>query len=214
MEIGPGHGELSEMIMSKGARLTAIELDARLAGRLEAALPDIEVIAGDATKVEWPECEVVISNVPYHVTTPLLMRLLDHKYRYAVLTVQKEYADRMVARPGSKDYSRLSVCIYCKASCEILGTLPPGAFSPPPKVSSAIVGLRPQRFPFKVKDQALFYDLVRMLFSHRRKMIGTTIRRWFDVPKSTVIPFETRRVEELSPEEIGKISDAISDATV
>jgi 16S rRNA (adenine1518-N6/adenine1519-N6)-dimethyltransferase len=210
LEIGPGHGELSEIILDRGAKLTAIEIDRRLAAQLSAAYPEMKVIVGDATKAELPECDLIISNVPYHVTSPLLMRILDHKFRYAVLTVQKEYADRMVAGPGTKDYSRLSVSVYCRARCELLGSVPPGAFSPPPRVSSAIVGLRPRRFPFEVKETERYYDIVRLLFSHRRKMIGTTVRRQFELPPGTNIPFERQRVEELTPEEIGKISDFIS----
>lgn len=211
LEIGPGHGELSEIIIEKGAKLTVIEIDRRLAAQLGTTYPEMDVVVGDATRVELPRCDLIISNVPYHVTSPLLMRILDHKFRYAILTVQKEYADRMIARPGTKEYSRLSISVYCKARCELLGSIPPGAFSPPPKVSSAIVGLKPRKLPFEVKDVEIYYDLVRVLFSHRRKMIGTTIRRKFDIPSRTKIPFERQRVEELAPEEIGRLSDFISE---
>jgi len=212
LEIGPGHGELSELIIQRGARLTAIEIDTELAELLRCSFADAEIIAGDATKVEWPPCDIIISNMPYHVTTPLIMRVLDHDYKYAVLTLQEEYAERMVAPPGCKRYSRLSVCVYCKAACRILGRIPSTAFSPPPEVTSAIVGLRPRGLPFDVSDKDLYFNLVRILFSHRRKMIGTILRHRFNLPKGIHIPFEKERVEELSPEEIAKICDAISRA--
>lgn len=201
---------MTGLILERGAKLTAIEIDRRLAGELMLSHPGLEVTVEDATKVLWPACDVFISNVPYHVTSPILMRLLEHDYKRAVLTVQKEYAERMVAGPGTKDYSRLSIAVYCRAVCENLGTLPPGAFSPPPKVSSSIVRLRPRRFPFKVMDRKLYYELVRVLFSHRRKMIGTTLRRSFGVPTGVDVPFERQRVEELAPEEIAKIADAVA----
>jgi 16S rRNA (adenine1518-N6/adenine1519-N6)-dimethyltransferase len=127
---------------------------------------------------------------------------------------QKEFAERMIAKPGSKDYSRLSVMIYYKTDCEILEIVPKDKFYPKPKVDCCIVKLAPrERKPFRVSDEKLFEDLTKTLFMHRRKKIRNGVKSFCErngIPyRVEDIPYLERRVDSLYPEQIGEIADAI-----
>lgn len=210
IEIGAGHGELTQHIVRQGAKVTAVEVDPLLASELRDRFPDVDVITGDVRKVPLPSCQKIISNVPYGITTDLIIRILSMEFDHAVLTLQKEYAERLTAHPGSKRYSRISVYVYCHAASEILARVPPAAFHPPPEVDSAVVGLTRRPFPFPVRDRTLYFEVVRHLFSHRRKMIRSILRQRFGLPDDIQIPYGEMRVEQISPEAIAEISDLVS----
>lgn len=218
LEIGPGLGVLTRGLLGRARRVIAIESDHRLADYLRLALPEAEVLQGDALKVDWPEFDVMVSNLPYQISSPLTFRLLATPFDHAVLMYQWEFARRMIAAPGTPDYSRLSVGVYVRATCTILERVPRNAFRPQPKVNSAIVRLEPRPSPFAIADPDRFDAVVAALFEHRRKTVENGLRlAWRSFSESPEalevslehIPFRGQRVEELRPEEIERIAEAI-----
>ncbi|HKW43023.1 MAG TPA: 16S rRNA (adenine(1518)-N(6)/adenine(1519)-N(6))-dimethyltransferase RsmA [Thermoplasmata archaeon] len=221
LEIGPGLGVLTRHLAARAKRVIAIEADRRFAKYLEDAFPDVEVIPGDALKVDWPRFDVMAANLPYQISSPLTFKLLDGSFDRAVLMYQWEFARRMIAKPRTVDYSRLSVGVYRRAACEILERVPRNAFSPQPRVDSALVRLEPRPSPFAIPDPDRFDAVVDALFAHRRKTVENGLRlAWPTLAKTRDaletslrdIPFRDRRVEELSPEEIGRIADSLGGA--
>ncbi len=217
LEIGPGLGVLTRRLVARARRVVAIESDRRLAEYLRKAVPEAEIVHGDALKVEWPDFDVMVSNLPYQISSPLTFRLLATPFDRAVLMYQWEFAKRMVAAPGTADYSRLSVGIYVRARCEILQRVPRNAFQPQPKVNSALVRLEPQPSPFPIADPDRFDAVVAALFEHRRKTVENGLRLgWsaFSVSPESLeaalagVPFRERRVEELRPEDIEQVARA------
>lgn len=224
LEIGPGFGTLTELLVKSAGRVYAVEMDARMIEILKCKLKNrVEIIEGDFLKVELPEFDKTISNIPYSISSPLTFRLLSHGFKVAILTYQKEFAERMVAKPGERNYSRLSVATYYRANAEILEVLPPEVFYPRPEVESAVVKLTPKRRPFKVNEK-LFFTLVKGLFSHKKK----TLRRALFFSLSDAFGIESkdrrreiadsleeglpeRRVFTLSPEELAKICDVLEE---
>jgi len=206
LEIGPGNGILTRRI-AKIARVIAIEIDEKLAERIE-KLKNVDVINEDVMKVDLSRLgfNKVVSNIPYHISSPLTFKLLDEDFEVAILMYQKEFAERMVASHGSKKYSRLSVMLYQKADCRILEYVPRGAFRPVPRVDSCIVELKPLGRRFDVDDE-LFRRLVTSLFSHRRKKIKNAllIDGLIDEEMAEKLPFMEERVEHLSPEKIAEL---------
>jgi 16S rRNA (adenine1518-N6/adenine1519-N6)-dimethyltransferase len=218
LEIGPGLGVLTRLLAARAKRVVAIEADRKFAAYLREQLPDVEVISGDALKVEWPRFDVIASNLPYQISSPLTFRLLEHSFDRAVLMYQWEFARRMRAKPGTPDYSRLTVGVYRRAECEILERVPRNAFHPQPNVDSAIVSLVPRPAPFRLSDADRFDAVVDALFAHRRKTVENGLRLgWRGLASSAEVleaalpnlPHRTRRVGELSPEEIARIAEAL-----
>ncbi|TEU15452.1 MAG: 16S rRNA methyltransferase, partial [Hadesarchaea archaeon] len=112
-------------------------------------------------------------------SSDITFRLLKRKFELAILMYQREFAERLVAKPGSDDYGRLTVNAYYRASVELLGEVPPEAFFPQPKVTSAIVRLKPREPPFDVADESMFFNVVRALFQHRRQRVRNALYRSF-----------------------------------
>jgi len=218
LEIGPGLGALTRLLLRKTENVVTVEKNRRFCRYLEDELPSLRIIEGDAVKVDLPQFDVVVANLPYQISSPMTFKLLERKFDRAILMFQKEFAERMVAGRGEEGYSRLSVQVYYKSEAEIVEGVPRSAFYPQPEVESAVVSLKPRSPPFKVADEALFSHLVDKLFQHRRKTIENGISlSWRDFGdslekvKKTVrrTGFSRKRVEELSPEEIGELSDAL-----
>ena len=186
LEVGPGRGQLTEPLSRSGATIHAVEIDRDLVAALRArALPNVHVHEGDFLDTS-PDVWFhggrpyrMAANLPYNVSTPILIRLLAHaragRLSEAFLMLQKEVADRLVAAPGSGDYGPLTVATSLQADVSRVFVLPPGAFRPPPKVHSAVVRLvfRPDRVP--VADHARFDTVVRHVFTQRRKMLSTSL---------------------------------------
>ncbi|MEZ0320201.1 MAG: 16S rRNA (adenine(1518)-N(6)/adenine(1519)-N(6))-dimethyltransferase RsmA [Pyrobaculum sp.] len=192
IEVGPGRGALTFLLAERARWVYAIEVDQRLAEELRrSAPPNVEVVVGDALEIEWPRADFFVSNVPYSITSPLLLKLARHRLP-AVVTVQKEVAERLSASPGEENYGRLTVAVQCHYLVEVLRVLPPHVFSPPPRVYSSVIRLTP-REPC-VEDFAAFEKFTAFLFSARRK----TLRR-------LKLGDSDKRVYQLSLEEIVEI---------
>ena len=218
LEIGPGLGVLTHGLVDRVKRVVAIESDRRFAEYLRRSIPEADIVHGDALKVEWPDFDVMVSNLPYQISSPLTFRLLGTPFDRAVLMYQWEFAKRMVAAPGTPDYSRLSVGVYVRAACSILERVPRNAFRPEPKVNSALVRLEPRPSPFPMADPDVFDAVVTALFEHRRKTVENGLRlAWSSFAGSPEaleaalvdLPFRGRRVEELRPEDIERVAEGI-----
>ncbi len=216
LEIGPGTGIITRFLAAKAQRVLAVEIDKYLVQQLQNNMSkNVILMHGDALKVDYkqlPKFNKIVSNLPFQISSPITFKLLEHDFSLAVLMYQKEFAERMVAEPHSKQYSRLTVHLYYKAICEILETVPKTCFNPQPKVDSCIVRLKPRKTPpFNVEDEQFFLSLTKKLFNHRRKKIKNILS---ETQRNSLgsTPYLNQRVEELFPEEIGKLSNLLISA--
>ena len=229
LEIGAGIGNLTGLLAKRANEVIAVERDGKIVKALQERLKDltnVKFIHGNALKIDFPTFNKVVSNLPYSISSDVMFRLLEAKFDLAVLMFQREFAERLVAKPGSDDYSRLTVNAFYRSNIELLDHVPPTAFFPQPKVSSAIVRLKPRNPPFKVKDGKVFSDVVRALFQHRRQRVRNALMRSFaEVFPESKLPKGERRslvdgklpkelaeacVMDLTPEDFGKVSDLIT----
>lgn len=200
LEIGPGKGALTSGLLERGARVVAVEKDPFMVRYLRKRFSEeiergtLHLVEGDALRVEFPPFNKVVSNIPYEISSPLTFRLLDYGFEVGVIMYQMEFAVRMTAPPGWKEYSRLSVSVQYRADVEIVEIVPRTAFRPPPKVDSAIVKIVPKEPEVPVEDEKLFDEVLRLLFSHRRKKIKNVL--------GMDVPYGDFRVEELEVPEI------------
>ena len=191
VEIGPGQGAITLPLLQAGGRLTVIELDRDLVEPLQrrcSGQGDLQVHNSDA--LEFDFCAIapasglrVVGNLPYNISTPLLFHLLDQHRCISDMhfMLQKEVVDRMAARPGNGQYGRLSVMLQYRCRVTPLFNIGPGAFRPPPRVTSAFVRLEPYHEPpVQIADAALFATLVKQAFSQRRKTLRNTLRDLLD----------------------------------
>ena len=190
VEVGPGLGSLTLALCQAGARVRAVELDRRLAGVLQEVVRDydVDVVVADALEVDWPELLrdddrwTMVSNLPYNVATPVVMRALETAPmidRFLVM-VQREVGERLAAVPGTKAYGAVSVKVAYYARADVVGTVPPAVFVPKPKVDSALVRLqRHASPPVAVADPERMFELVRAGFATRRKMLRRALGSTF-----------------------------------
>jgi len=182
LEIGPGNGALTRALLDRGAWVHAIELDRLLCEQLGEIFPDeiasgrLTVQHGDATKCPYPPFEITVSNLPYSASSKITFRLLDAGFTVAVLMYQSEFAERMVARAGTKDCGRLSIMVQTYAAVQTCFRLPPQCFTPKPQVHSTVVKIFPREPIFPIHDRRLYADVVRALFSHRRKTVRNCLK--------------------------------------
>ena len=189
LEIGPGRGALTRALAPHVARIVAVEIDRELAAALPAHAPaHVRVVTGDFLHVDLDAllCDEplplrVIGNLPYNVASPILFRLLHdakhgRRFRDATLMLQKEVADRIMATVGTAEYGVLALQVGLLADVERILTLPPGAFRPPPKVTSAVMRLRFRPPTVDVGDPAVFERVVRGVFLQRRKTLLNAFR--------------------------------------
>jgi 16S rRNA (adenine1518-N6/adenine1519-N6)-dimethyltransferase len=210
LEVGPGFGALTAPLLERTSQVTAIELEEGAVRYLRDTFPQLKVIQGDFLEVEAPPFDLFISNLPYSLSSPLLFHLLEMDFRRAVVMVQREFAERMVATCDDKAYSRLSVNVFYRAECRVLENVPRSRFWPEPEVDSTVVLITPRPAPFQVKDEEHFLGLVDLLFQHRWKKIGTVLRmKGFLSEGRGSLPYLDQRVERLSPQRIGELSDAL-----
>ena len=187
LEIGPGIGTLTQGLAQSGANVTAIELDTRLLEVLDTTLAqydNVRIIHGDVLKLDVPsimnnEPFKVVANLPYYITTPIIMSLLESRLpiERLVVMVQKEVALRMVAKPGTKDYGALSVAVQYYTKPNIVLDVPPKSFLPAPAVTSSVIRcvLR-DKPPVDVVDEKLFFRVVKAGFAQRRKTFANTMK--------------------------------------
>jgi len=200
LEIGPGRGVLTSLLAKRTRRLIAIELDRVLAAQLRmkfALYPNVEIIEGDVLAIDFstlfgpkpgssrpglvqtPEPVPVVGNLPYYITSDILLRLFEFRQCFStiVIMVQKEVADRLAATPGTRDYGLLSATAQLYAKVERLFTLPPGAFSPPPKVHSSVVRLTmsPRVNALNVDEEG-FITFLKLSFGQKRKTLWNNLK--------------------------------------
>lgn len=187
LEVGPGIGTLTQGLAQSGADVTAIELDRRLLEVLDTTLAsydNVRIVHGDVLKLDVPTIMnhkpfKVVANLPYYITTPIIMSLLESKLpiERLVVMVQKEVALRMVAKPGTKDYGALSVAVQYYTEPDIVLDVPPKSFLPAPAVTSSVIRcvLR-EKPPVDVIDEKLFFRVVKAGFAQRRKTFSNTMK--------------------------------------
>ncbi len=205
VEIGPGLGAMTIPLLEGLGHLTVIELDRDLAVRLRQK-NKITVVESDVLKVDFaalaagakPSPMRVVGNLPYNISTPILFHLLDvaHLVKDQHFMLQKEVIDRMVAKPSTSDYGRLSVMLQWRYEMQSLFNVPPECFDPPPRVMSAIVRMRPHPAPAALEVAGLS-EIVKVAFSQRRKLLRHTLGKWLD-EKNLAGSFDVqRRAEEV-----------------
>ncbi|MEM2942710.1 MAG: 16S rRNA (adenine(1518)-N(6)/adenine(1519)-N(6))-dimethyltransferase RsmA [Candidatus Bathyarchaeia archaeon] len=218
LEVGPGLGALTELLQTRVKRVVAVEKDPELVQLLRKRLrsnPRVDVVEGDILRIPLPEYDMVVSTPPYNISSKLLFRLLEKRCRRIVLVLQREFAERLVARPDTREYSRLTVMATHKAHVEILGYVPAWSFTPKPKVDSALVSITPKESPRTV-DEDLFTDLVRGLFTQRRRMLRRSLRNYLQQRLHTLpawidkIEIPDKRVYQASLEEFEKLTRDLS----
>jgi len=182
LEIGPGRGVLTSALLAKGAILTVIEIDSTLTGSLESRFREeiaegrLKIINADATKTKIPDFDYAISNLPYSASSKITFRILEREYKAAVLMYQKEFAQRMIAMPGTPACGRLSIMVQTYARVKPVMEVPPESFSPPPEVWSWVVKITPIEPPYQINDHEIYADLVKSLFSARRKTVRNGLK--------------------------------------
>jgi len=174
LEIGPGIGTLTIEIAKKAGKVIAIEQDTAIFNILKKRLEkekidNVELINGDAVKVDFPEFNKIVSNLPYQISSPISFKFLEHDFDLAILMYQKEFADRMNGKVGTKQYSRLSAMLYFKADVKSLTKVSPESFIPSPKVDSSVVELKPKENKIADDDFKIYSKVVKALFQHRNK---------------------------------------------
>lgn len=188
LEVGPGTGALTRHLAGRVAHLTLVELDDEMAAELVgryAGRSDVEVVHDDVMEVSLADIfqgrgTMVIGNIPYGITTPLIFHILEARaaVEVVVLTVQREVALRLTALPGTKEYGALSVGVQAIATVERLFDVPRGAFRPRPDVDSAVVRIRPlSPAPLSAREEAALRTLTRAAFSRRRKQLQKVLRQ-------------------------------------
>jgi 16S rRNA (adenine1518-N6/adenine1519-N6)-dimethyltransferase len=186
LEIGPGSGALTLKLAPRVARVVAVEIDRDLIAGLAPKLPrNAAIVAGDVLEMDLARLLDasgplrIAGNLPYNVSSPILFKLLElhsrHPSKDATLMLQREVADRLVAKPGTAEYGVLSVLVQWQADVRRLLALPAGAFRPPPAVKSALVRLAFRSSCVPVRDRGVFERLVRSMFTQRRKTLGNAL---------------------------------------
>lgn len=229
LEIGPGQGALTRPLAARAGRIVAIEIDRDLAAMLEGeSVPNLRIVQSDFLDVDLgetlrdePRPMRVAGNLPYNVSSPILFRLLDAAdegrfFSDATLMLQKEVADRLAAKPGRKEYGALAIQVALFADVDHLLTLPPGAFRPPPKVTSAVVRLRFRPPAVDVGDPKVFERIVRGIFLQRRKTVANALRPVADSLGRSAVELLERagvdgrlRPEALSIGDIARLARAV-----
>ncbi|WP_050613562.1 16S rRNA (adenine(1518)-N(6)/adenine(1519)-N(6))-dimethyltransferase RsmA [Bacillus testis] len=235
IEIGPGIGALTEQLAKNSKKVVAFEIDQRLLPILEDTLspyPHVKVIHEDVLKANVAQVMeeefaalddvMVVANLPYYVTTPIIMKLLEEKLpiRGIVCMLQKEVADRIAAKPGTKEYGSLSIAIQYYTKAETVMIVPKTVFIPQPNVDSAVIRLTKREKPLvEVKDEDFFFTVTRASFAQRRKTIQNNLTSGLPngkekkdlllsaLERAGIDP--KRRGETLSIEEFGRLSDEL-----
>lgn len=212
LEIGPGKGILTKILAKKVKKVIAIEIDSQLIENLKSILPEnVILICGDALKIDFstlPIFNKIVSNLPFQISSPITFKFLNYSFEKAILTYQEDFANRMIAKSDSKEYSRLSVGIYYKTHCRILEVISKEFFTPIPKVDASIVELIPRlNPPFRIENEDFFFDITKKLFIHRRKKIKNILN--LNYSNIDNLPFLNNRIDELRPDQIGKLSNLL-----
>lgn len=233
LEIGPGIGTMTQYLCERAGAVTAVEIDSNLIPILEDTLGEysnVEIINGDILKVDIGELAreknggrpiKVVANLPYYITTPIIMGLFESHVPIDSITVmvQKEVAERMQASPGTKDYGALTLAVQYYARPKIVANVPPNCFMPRPKVGSAVICLNRHETPIvQVKDEKLMFHLIRASFNQRRKTLANGLNNSPEISLGKeeiqrclreLGVSETIRGEALTLEQFARLSDMI-----
>ncbi|HVP58130.1 MAG TPA: 16S rRNA (adenine(1518)-N(6)/adenine(1519)-N(6))-dimethyltransferase RsmA [bacterium] len=236
IEIGPGLGALTMRLREQASQVVAVEIDRRFASTLRAELEgagtagNVEIIEDNILKVDlaeltgaYPEIKTwkVVGNLPYYITSAILLMLVEARCHFtsAIITVQDEFARRLVAGPGSKDYSSLSIYVQYRFKPEILFTIKPTSFFPRPDVRSAVVRLQVlERSGLRIEDEGLFFQTIRAAFGQRRKTLRRSLRMIPGLTPDTIGELDRtsgvgldKRPEDISIDDFANLSNAIKD---
>lgn len=231
LEIGPGIGTLTLELAKHAKKIIAIEQDTAIFNILKNRInseniDNIELINADALKVDFPKFNKIVSNLPYQISSPISFKFLNYDFDLGILMYQKEFAERMNGKVGTKQYSRLSAMLYFKADIEFLTNVSPESFIPNPKVNSSVIKLTPKTKPlqFNDEDYKTYSKVVKALFQHRNKksknalidsrhIIGfkdkkelKTLLNTIEDNDESIKKLLLKRTIALSPEEIMKLS--------
>jgi 16S rRNA (adenine1518-N6/adenine1519-N6)-dimethyltransferase len=217
LEIGAGIGTLTLRLSKLAKKVIVIEKDRNAVKALSKILEkekNIEIIEGDALKINFPSVDKIVSNLPFSISTPITFKILEADFKLAVLTYQKEVANRLLAKTGDKDYSRLSVAMSLMAEVEKIGDFPPDCFYPKPKVFTTVVRIRKKKHNI---DWKTLEDVLRILFSQRRRKLKVALYTYCKINKMnyneliSLVDRELleRRVFEIKPEEFIHLSNLI-----
>jgi 16S rRNA (adenine1518-N6/adenine1519-N6)-dimethyltransferase len=225
LDIGAGFGFLTRFLAMKSRIVFAVEKDAPISHVLEERLkdvPNVRIISGDVLIAAVPEFDKVVAAPPYQISSPLLMWLFNREFSCAVLVLQKDFAERVVAEVGSESYSWLTVYTHFQAKAEVLEDVPRERFCPEPEVDSVVLRLTPySEPPFKLRNSTLFARLLKHVFSERNKKVNNAV---LPFAKNTLglsledaklrlskLSFSQERVRALPPEAFGELAHAFID---
>ena len=212
VEIGPGRGALTAKLLPLAGRLVALEIDPELVAYQRARFggePNFEIHQQDAVQAEfsaWPGA-VVVGNLPYYVATPIIERVVRSMpgVPRAVFLIQREVAERITAKPGSRDYGYLSTLLQFMAETRLLFRVAPGCFQPPPQVDSAVIELRPREQPVEVADREGFIRFLSLCFHFKRKTLRNNLSAGYDKAVLDGLPAASRRAEQMSLPELADL---------
>jgi 16S rRNA (adenine1518-N6/adenine1519-N6)-dimethyltransferase len=222
LEVGPGNGTLTSLIAQSAGKVVAVEKDTTLARWLREKFrvqDQVEIIEGDVLKMGLPNFNKIVSNPPYYISSKFMLLLNKMTFELAVLTLQKEFVQRLLAKNGTSDYGRITVGVQHKMDVKVLDPVPRESFYPRPKVDSAIVTLSPKSHPRKLRDESLFNELVRELFTQRRRRVKKVLAHYIEsktgIADRNIIEKlnpPNLRVYEMTVEEFEELSNSLSSA--
>jgi 16S rRNA (adenine1518-N6/adenine1519-N6)-dimethyltransferase len=222
LEVGPGLGHLTCLLAERAGKVLALELDERLIPILQKEFinkQSVELLQADALEYPYETLSgkwKVVANLPYYISTPIIQKLLSHREKFTSLTLmlQKEVAERIAAEPGGKEYGYLSVLVQFRAIPRLEFSVPAGAFTPRPKVDSAVITLSIRDQPAApVSDEEFFLRVIKAAFSQRRKTLRNSLKQLNAPPERMELVMDetgidlARRAETLSVQEFAKLSD-------
>ena len=215
IEIGAGDGRLTQKILeAKAGKIIAVEKDKNLAKTLRERFfgeNKVEIVEGDFLEVELPTVDRIVGNIPYYISSPILFHLVGMQWGKALLMVQKEFADKMLAKPNEKNYGRLSVTAQLAFGIQYIQTVPRRFFTPRPRVDSAMILLRPTGLKLGMDEQ----DIIRFLFQHKNQTVRNALKhsKKFDVKQIEKLgEFAQRRARTLRKEECLEIADKLKNS--
>ncbi|MDR0767525.1 MAG: 16S rRNA (adenine(1518)-N(6)/adenine(1519)-N(6))-dimethyltransferase RsmA [Methanosarcinales archaeon] len=218
LEIGGGIGNLSERIAPRVSKLIIIELDPQMIHVLKSRLAvyeNVEIVQGDVMDVDLSKLSFnkIVANLPYSISSDITLKFLQHDFDLAVLMYQYEFAQRLTAEPGGKDYGRLSVHVQYKADASLIFKVPNNSFEPAPKVDSAAIQLIPRPASYSVLSEDFFFSVTKAMFSQRRKKIKNTL---LGSPLKSEMPDLKEVLDKMSDLPLGSsfVSAALKNKTV
>ena len=223
LEIGPGLGFLTAELVKHAGAVVAVEKDRTLAAYLKdrfSRVGNLSVVQDDALRIGKMECTKIVSSPPYNISSKLILFILDNGFDLAVLLLQLEFVQRLIANSGTHEYGRLTATFQARAQAEFIVKVPQSAFYPMPKVDSAIVTIKPRINRPPIIDKSGFEELVRVLFTQRRRKLDAVLskylrNKWPSMVKSILadVPILEKRIFQISPPELADLSNLIAHRT-